>query len=164
MQEALQREEKHMAERLRSVSDLSKLMEACHRCSAAFRITNDRTPGSFLNWLSRIADHIIVDEARKRNRKKRHADLTRFRSDTNPIGPEPADSLSPSRLFAEREAVNLLLNQLNVLPDQYREVILLAKIEGLSTQEMAQRLGKPRDAVALLLHRAVRRQIGRAHV
>jgi len=33
----------------------------------------------------------------------------------------------------------------------------MAKIEGLSTAEMAKRLGKSREAVALLVYRAVKR-------
>ncbi len=116
-----------------------------------------RAPGSFFNWLSRIADHVVTDTARWKNRQKRRADVTRFRSESNPLGPEPADSKSPSRLLVEQEQFQGLLERLNALPEQYRQVILLAKIEGLSTQEMAERLGKPRDAVALLLHRAIRR-------
>lgn len=115
-----------------------------------------RSPGSFLNWLSRIADHVITDEARYENRQKRRGgEMTRFRSDSNPQGAEPADTQSPSRVMAQRLDVESLLEKLNVLPGQYREIILLAKIEGLSTQEMADRLGKSREAVALLLHRAV---------
>jgi len=116
-----------------------------------------RAPGSFFAWLSRIADHIITDTARWKDRQKRRAHLTRFRSESNPRGPEPADSKSPSRLLVEQEQLQLLFDRLNALPEQYRQVILLAKIEGLSTQEMAERLGKPRDSVALLLHRAIRR-------
>ena len=116
-----------------------------------------RSPGSFLNWLSRIADHIVVDGLRSQNRQKRRAAITRFRSQSNPDGPEPADSLSPSRALAEKEKLEALLQKLNALPDQYRQVILLAKIEGLSTKEICERLGKSREAVALLLHRAITR-------
>ena len=116
-----------------------------------------RSPGSFLNWLSRIADHIIVDAARRQNRQKRRAELTRFRSDSHPLGPEPIDSHSPSRILVEREELAALLDKFNALPEQYRQVILMAKIEGLSTPEIAERLGQTREAVALLLHRAVQR-------
>jgi RNA polymerase sigma factor (sigma-70 family) len=116
-----------------------------------------RSPGSFLKWLSRIADHIIIDTARRQNRQKRRVDLTRFRSDTHPQGLEPMDSRSPSRILEEREKLAALLDKFNALPEQYRRIIMMAKIEGLSTTEMAQRLGQPREAVALLLHRAIQR-------
>ena len=76
---------------------------------------------------------------------------------TNPLGPEPADTQTPSRLFAQQEAVERLLDRLNALPEDYRKAILMAKIERLSTAEMAERLGKSREAVALLVYRAVKR-------
>jgi RNA polymerase sigma factor (sigma-70 family) len=80
-----------------------------------------------------------------------------FRSESNPLGPEPADSRTPSRLFAQQEAVVRLLDRLGELPEDYRQAILLARIEGLSTAEMAERLGKSREAVAVLVYRAVKR-------
>lgn len=117
-----------------------------------------RSPGSFMSWLSRIADHVIIDAARQQGRRKRQAvEMVHFRSESNPAGPEPADTNTPSRLFAQKESVRKLLERLNALPEDYRQVILLAKVEGLSTQEMAERLGKSREAVSLLLHRAIQR-------
>jgi len=50
-----------------------------------------------------------------------------------------------------------LLEHLDSLPANYRQVVLMTKVEGLSTQETAERLGKSRESVALLLHRALRR-------
>jgi len=46
---------------------------------------------------------------------------------------------------------------LDALPDEYRAVIIMAKLECLSTQEIAEKLGKSRAQVAVLLHRAVQR-------
>jgi RNA polymerase sigma factor (sigma-70 family) len=46
---------------------------------------------------------------------------------------------------------------LNMLPEDYRRVILLAKVEGLSTSEVAERLEKSKEATSLLLHRAIKR-------
>src|ERR1017187_2236088 len=60
-----------------------------------------RSPGSFLSWLSRIADHLIADEARSQARQKRNAELVRFRSVGNPSGPEPVDPTTPSRIFTQ---------------------------------------------------------------
>lgn len=128
---------------------------------AAFRDLDNftyRSPGSFLAWLSRIADHVVIDAARFYGRQKRDAgEILRFRSESNPEGPDPATTTTPTRLLAEKEAVQGLLEKLAALPDEYRQVILLAKMEGLTTQEIAERLGKSREAVALLLHRAIQR-------
>jgi len=115
-------------------------------------------PGSFLHWLSRIADHTVVDLVRFQGRQKRQAgERIPFRSESNPDGVEPVDTKTPSRIVSEDERVQALLKLFDALPEDYRQVILLAKIEGLSTQEIAERLGKSRQAVALLLHRAIKR-------
>ena len=116
-----------------------------------------RSPGSLLKWLSSIADHVIIDHLRYRSRECRAGEEVPFRSDSNPLGPDPADSRTPSRLFAQQEAVERLLARLSQLPEEYRQAILMARIEGMSTAEMAERLGKSREAVALLVYRAVKR-------
>lgn len=117
-----------------------------------------QNPGSFMAWLSRIASDTIVDAARHQNRKKRCAEeLLRFRSESNPHGPEPVDFATPSRVFAQQESLQILLRKLDTLPTEYRDVILLAKFEGLTTSEISERLGKSRENVALTLHRALKR-------
>jgi RNA polymerase sigma-70 factor (ECF subfamily) len=117
-----------------------------------------QSPGSLMAWLSRIADHVIVDAARYQNREKRHADeMLRFRSESNPAGPEPVDADTPSRVFSRAEDMHILLKKLDALPAEYREAILLAKFEGLTTKEISERLKKSRESVALTLHRALKR-------
>jgi len=117
-----------------------------------------RSPGSFLSWLSRIAEHAVIDAVRFQNRQKRaHGELLPFRSDSNPQGAEPADSNTPSRLFRQEEGLRRLLERLNNLPEDYRQAVLLTKIEGLSTAEAAEKMGKSRQSLAVLLHRALKR-------
>ncbi len=111
-----------------------------------------RAPGSFLSWLACIADHVIIDAARYGGRERRAAAVA-------PLSqvPEAADTKTPSRLLAQKERAAALLDRLNALPEDYRQAILLAKVEGLSTAEVAERMGKSREAAALLLHRAIKR-------
>lgn len=116
-----------------------------------------QTPGSFMSWLARIADHVMMDAARAQNRQKRAGEHVRFRSESNPGGPEPADYNTPSRIFAENESLGRFVETLSRLPEDYRRVILLAKVEGLTTAEVAQRLGRSNEATSLLLHRAIKR-------
>src|SRR5882757_4328575 len=76
-----------------------------------------QSPGSLMAWLSRIADHGIVDAARHQKRGKRHAEeMLRFRSRSNPAGPDPVDSETPSRVFARTEDVQILFKKLDALP------------------------------------------------
>jgi RNA polymerase sigma-70 factor (ECF subfamily) len=116
-----------------------------------------RSPGSFFRWLARIADHVVIDAARFEGRRKRNAEANvPFRSPSNPDGPEPVDSLTPSRIYAQRERLDRLLEVLDALPENYRQAIIMAKIEDLTTNEIAEKLGKSREAAALLLHRALK--------
>jgi RNA polymerase sigma-70 factor, ECF subfamily len=147
-----------LSPRTRSFSEVEEVVQ--ETLLRAFRDIDRfsyQSPGSFLRWLSSIADHVIVDRVRYRNRERRAGEEVPFRSESNPLGPEPADTCTPSRLFAQQEAVDRLLGRLAALPDHYREAILMARIEGLSIAEMAERLGKPREAVSLLVFRAVKR-------
>ena len=103
-----------------------------------------KAQGSFMSWLAQ-------------NRQKRAGEHVRFRSESNPAGPEPADSHTPSRIFRENESLGRFVETLGGLPEDYRRVILLAKVEGLTTSEVAERLGKSNEATSLLLHRAIKR-------
>lgn len=117
-----------------------------------------RNPGSFMSWLSRITDHIIVDAARYQGRQKRRpVELVPLKSESNPYGAEGVDSTTPSRILARKERLRQVLDRLDSLPEDYRQVILLARIEGLSTGEIAGRMGKSRENVSVLLHRAIQR-------
>jgi DNA-directed RNA polymerase specialized sigma24 family protein len=74
-------------------------------CLRAFRDIGNFTyqsPGSFLRWLSAIADHAIIDRTRYQNRERRAGEVVPFRSASNPQGPEPADSQTPSRPSSNR--------------------------------------------------------------
>ena len=144
---------------LRRTADVDDILqETLLRAFRAIDTFQYRTPGSFLHWLSRIAGHVLIDTARYQGRGRRDGgEAVPLRSQSNPHGAEPLDTHTPSRIVAEQEGIAALLARLDGLPEQYREVILLAKIEGLSTAEVAERMGKSREAVALLLHRAVAR-------
>ena len=115
-------------------------------------------PGSFWNWAASIAAHVVADAARFHSRQKRDGgEAVRFRSETNPHGPDPMDSRTPSLLLGEKQAVEALFERLDALPEDYRRAILLTKVDGLSTAEMGATLGKSREAAALLLCRALKR-------
>ena len=147
-----------LSPRAREFSEVEDVVQ--ETCLRAFRDIGHfsyQSPGSFLRWLSSIADHVIIDRVRYQSRERRAGEEVPFRSASNPGGPEPADTKTPSRLFAQQEAVERLLGRLDALPEDYRQAILMARIEGLSTAEMAERLGKSRQAVALLVYRAVKR-------
>jgi len=148
-----------MSEELRGKLEVDDILQEVFLAAAqGLRRFTYQTPGSFMAWLSRIADNAIADAARHENRKKRRPEeLLPFKTESNPNGAEPMDLRTPSQVFAQQENMQNLLLKLDVLPAEYREVILLAKFEGLTTGEVSERLGKSRESVALLLHRALKR-------
>jgi RNA polymerase sigma-70 factor (ECF subfamily) len=148
-----------MSDDLRSRLEVDDILQEVFLAAAqGLERFNYQSPGSFMAWLSCIADHAVVDAARYENRQKRRAEeMLSFKTESNPNGAEPMDLMTPSRVFAQRESVQALLRKMDVLSPEYREVILLAKFEGLTTFEISKRLGKSRESVALLLHRALKR-------
>jgi RNA polymerase sigma factor (sigma-70 family) len=147
-----------MSDELRIAMEVDDLLqETFLRAFRDIQHFSYRSPGSFLRWLASIADHVVIDAARTQGRLRRDGVMLAFRSRSNPTGPEPRDSRTPSRLMAERQALDGMLARLNALSSEYRQMILWAKMESLSTKEMAERLGRSREATALLLHRALKR-------
>jgi len=64
---------------------------------------------------------------------------------------------SPSGQAIVREELERIERAFAQLPDEYRDVIVLAKVVGLSRAEIGERLGKSEGAVRILLHRALAR-------
>jgi RNA polymerase sigma-70 factor (ECF subfamily) len=68
-----------------------------------------------------------------------------------------ASGTSPSQQAARHEQELILAEVLARLPDDYREVILLRNLEGLSHEAIAQHLGRSPGAVRMLWVRALAR-------
>ena len=121
-----------------------------------------KNEGDFLRWISRIAENRIRD-----NLDKLHADKRDIRKEI-PLKDDdqssqssfvrdfaPADSTTPSVIMSKREELDSLEKAMDKLKPEYKEIVTLTKIEGLSYQEVGNRLGKSSDAVRMLLSRAM---------
>ncbi len=64
---------------------------------------------------------------------------------------------SPSRQAMVREEIERVEKAFEDLPEEYREVITLAHVVGLSRAQIAEQMGKSEGAVRVLLHRALAR-------
>ena len=103
---------------------------------------------SFCRWLSGIAEHVILKAAtRRQTRKKLEFHLE----------PPSLESSSPSRRMRREERFDRLERAVSDLPPDYREVVYLARIEGVQLTEIAQRMNRSHDAVKQLLTRALRK-------
>lgn len=108
---------------------------------------------SLMAWMGTIARDEICDQAERFGRQKRDMarDTTldeRAEALTEPIRSET----SRIQLQAESER---LVEALDSLKEEHREVILLRSYEELSFREIGERLGKSPDACRMLLARAM---------
>ena len=118
--------------------------------------------GDFLRWLSKIAENRLRD-----NVDKLHADKRDIRKEVRLDNrgpttggrffavPGPIDTTTPSLIMSRREDLDELAKAMDKLKPQYKEVIVLTKIEGLSYKEISDKLGKSDEAVRKLVSRAM---------
>jgi RNA polymerase sigma-70 factor (ECF subfamily) len=118
--------------------------------------------GDFLRWLSTIAENRLRDildgfHADKRDVRKEIPFRKEGRSTAGgSIGAAgPVRDTTPSVILGKKEALDRLEKALDGLKPEYKEIIVLKKIEGLSHAEIAKRLGKNAGAVRMLLARAM---------
>lgn len=102
--------------------------------------------GSFESWLYGIALRIILHSARERGKWN----LLRVTRE-----PE-AEAPSPSRLQRREERFDRLARSLESLSPEYRQVVQLARLEGLSIAEIARRVNRTPGSVRNLLFRAMK--------
>ena len=122
------------------------------------------TEQAFWSWLATIARH-VVEEAGRRLRARKAGASREVPLDPPPGAesgelPPPApgfhDSVrSPSRLLRAEERFDRLQEALGRLSPDYREVIRLARLEGLPLRDVARRMGRSEKAVSVLLPRAL---------
>ena len=107
---------------------------------------------SLRRWMFAVAEHAIRNESRRRS------------IDAAPMSIEPvAPSVSPSRAARREERFERLERAIARLRPDHAEVIRLARVDGLTSSEIAERLGRSPGRVRHLLSEALgalRRQFG----
>jgi RNA polymerase sigma-70 factor (ECF subfamily) len=142
------------------VDDL--VQEAYLEATRCFADYTYQGPDSFFRWLATVALNRLANLQRMAAAQKRDRRLERpLQGDGStmvPGGVHPADGgPGPRTVSVGAEAQARLDAALATLSDDDREVITLARVQGLALQEIAERIGRTRNAVALLLSRALRK-------
>ena len=121
-----------------------------------------KNEGDFLRWLSRITQNALRDNLDKLYTDKRdirkEVRLENYGPTTGSgfVGtPGAIEATTPSVIMSKKEDLDKLEKAIDKLKPNYREVIVLAKIDGLSYKEIGDRLGKSIDSVGHLLSRAM---------
>lgn len=112
---------------------------------------------SFFTWLFRIATHVSIDSVRKERLTQRdevdevkETDLEDAGEGilATALGNDPRETLLRRELAAKMEAA------LATLPEKHRTILVLREIEGLSYEELAERLGIHKGTVMSRLFHA----------
>ena len=150
---------RHLAGRISS--DLQRLIRAddiLHqtlvRAAQAIGSFQTQPAGSFRAWLKTIAENLIKDAEKRQRRERRAANPARPAGSPDEYGSWVAlveklagDSTSPSGRIQRRESVRCLQAALASLPEDQREVIQRHYLQDESFEEIAQALGRTKDAI-----------------
>jgi RNA polymerase sigma-70 factor (ECF subfamily) len=120
----------------------------------------DRGRGSFLSWLFSIAENRLRDLHKYHAAQKRHPAREiplggRETDHSGPLGGITGGITTPGTRAMKRELFDLMLESVDALPDDLREVILLRAVEDRSFREIAERLGKSPSTVQTRYGRAL---------
>lgn len=143
----------------RMLSDREEALDAAQDVFlAAYRnLAGFRGDASLSTWLLKIAANRCLNVIRRRS--ARAGKETNFSGmgggdDDPPFNPEGQDKDRPDRIVEERELGAILSRALGRIDPESRSLVLLADVEGLSYEELADSAGLPLGTVKSKLHRA----------
>ena len=121
-----------------------------------------KNEGDFLRWLCRIAENRLYDIFDKFHTDKRNIrkEIPFKKEDRHTEGDvigalDPAWTTTPSAILCRKESLDKLEKALDKLKPEYKEVVVLKMLEGLSHAEIAEKLGKKEAAARTMLARAL---------
>jgi len=128
-----------------------------------------RTQAEFLGWLRQILVHNVLrlterHVAAEKRAVRREVSLDALQAGHGRIASRRSASLgemladraaSPSSIVGRRELASVVVDQLDNLPPDYREVLVLRHLQGLSFTEVGARMQRSPGAVRILWLRAV---------
>ncbi len=119
-----------------------EILLSVHKSFAAFRGEDDR---SFFAWFFRIARNRIADVATYEGAQKRQ-----------PVPRMAFSQTSPSTPIVRNEQLRIIREAVETLPEDYRTVIQLVRLEELPVPEVAELMERSENAVRILYCRALK--------
>jgi len=112
---------------------------------------------AFVKWLFRITSHLAIDAVRRERKSLKDAVEDVSEADlqgggegilSTPLGLDPSDNL------LRRELATRMTEALGQLPEIHRTILVLRELEGLSYEELSERLGIQKGTVMSRLFHA----------
>jgi RNA polymerase sigma-70 factor (ECF subfamily) len=152
----------HLDRRLRGKLDPSDIVQqTLVRAYPALIDLRQREPQVLAAWLRKILARTLADAVKHYERDRRDVGLERSleadldRSASGFAAWLAADQTSPSGRAERNEELLRMVDALAELPETMREVVVLKHCQGLTLQQIAERVGKTVPAVASLLRRGL---------
>lgn len=127
-------------------------------------ISRFKFKSSFYTWLYRIATNVSLTKLRRRKTQET-VSLDEPIKNTDDLKYDIPDSRStPEQAFEQKRLRERLQEAIAKLPEEYRTVVVMRDLEGLSNEEVSATLGITVPAVKSRLHRgrmALREQLAR---
>jgi len=120
--------------------------------------------GTLITWLLSITHNLAIDEVRKRNRRPQKADSEDPELVLGAMADESTDIEQEVWLTGVRAAI---VEALDRVPKEQREVIELAYFRGLTQREIAETLGQPLGTVKTRMRlglQKLREQLGNSEL
>lgn len=153
-----------MGKELRMRESCSDLAQSVCR-EVLEHIDRFRYPGEsgFRQWLyveaqRKISNRVQFHRAERRDVAREVRAPTQ--ADDLRLGDLYRSTLTPSRKLLAKEQIERLEEAFDVLPDEYREVVVLSRVVGMSRAEVARHMNRTEDSVRNLLHRALSKLAG----
>ena len=154
--------DRRLRRRLNPSDIVQETMLAAHRDFGDFR---GESQGELLCWLRTILIHTLHRSFQKHIRVEKrdirrevsleHLSRRLDESAVNLAALVPAKNESPSAAMQQRESAVELANQISQLKPEYRDVITLRVLRGLSFDEIAKQMDRSSGAVRMLWLRAL---------
>ncbi len=143
---------------LRAREDSEDLVQSvCREVLEDLTAVRVDSAAEFRHWLFRAVEHKLIDRARFWGQAKRAGTPPGSEVDAREIVDGYSVICSPSRNLEAKEQIASIERAFDRLPKSYQEVIVLARVEGLSGGEIAHHLGHSEAYARTLLARALAR-------
>jgi len=121
----------------------------------AYRAINSfRGDAQFSTWLHRIAVNTAKNHLAASNRRPPTDDIEIGDAEHFDAGSRLRDTDTPERQLMRQELENTVMKAVSALPEELRLAISLREVEGLSYEEIAQKMGCPIGTVRSRIFRA----------
>lgn len=115
-----------------------------------------KDPSKFKPWLRRIAHRLCIDWLRFSKNEISFSQVFNDDKYTSESDFLPSDSPTPMEILQEKEQKMIILQAVDSLSDEFRSVIFLRYMQGLSYKEISEYLQIPLSTIKWRLHNGIR--------